>query len=198
MNWQLFDHLSPPDNLKARKSLLFIATFTVFFASIDILSDQLTILGYSVRISQWKLVSAGRLLTAISLLVFIFRSLPAIHNTISELFEQRTVSKQRRETLSLQIDLGMPEYPEFDGSPQGEIEELDYKHQKQKEILKEKRNMWGNSIKALSIYIVDYALPLFIGFIAIVDPHLPNRVLLAEYQVRSSTSPAIDTPAERE
>jgi len=198
MNWQLFDHLSPPDNLKARKSLLFIASFTVFFASIDILSDQLTILGYSVRISQWKLVSAGRLLTAISLLVFIFRSLPAIHNTISELFEQRTVSKQRRETLSLQIDLGMPEYPEFDGSPQGEIEELDYKHQKQKEILKEKRNMWGNSIKSLSISIVDYALPLFIGFIAIVDPHLPNRVLLAEYQVRSSTSPAIDTPAERE
>mgnify|MGYP000064804223 FL=1 len=83
-------------------------------------------------------------------------------------------------------------------TPQGEIEELDYKHQKQKEILKEKRNMWGNSIKALSISIVDYALPLFIGFIAIVDPHLPNRVLLAEYQVRSSTSPAIDTPAERE
>ncbi|WP_138058782.1 ABC transporter ATP-binding protein [Sulfitobacter pontiacus] len=198
MNWQLFDHLSPPDNLKARKSLLFIASFTVFFASIDILSDQLTILGYSVRISQWKLVSAGRLLTAISLLVFIFRSLPAIHNTISELFEQRTVSKQRRETLSLQIDLGMPEYPEFDGSPQGEIEELDYKHQKQKEILKEKRKMWGNSIKSLSISIVDYALPLFIGFIAIVDPHLPNRVLLAEYQVRSSTSSAIDTPAERE
>lgn len=175
MNWALWEHLSPETEIKAKRSLLIIAALTIFVASIEITSDEITLLGFSVRIPQAKLISAGRLLSALMLSVFLLRSLPSFFNSVSEIIKRVLKSKQDQETINLQSSWGFEGYPDFDDGPHGEFEALDHHHSTQTKLLEEKLNVASILLQSVSVIIVDYSVPIFVGFIAIVAPNYPSE-----------------------
>ncbi len=182
----IWDHLSPEDDKKAKKSLLIVSAITIFVAGIEITSDEIQVLGFAVRIPQEKLIAAGRVLSALMLLVFLARSLPIYASSIFEIFKRAMQSKHERETLNLQLDWGYDEYPDFDNSPSGEFDELEYRQRTQRKLLDEKMNFLSILSKSLSVLVVDYSIPVLIGFIAICSPEYPSQKLIPEMSAENT------------
>ncbi|MFG6562875.1 hypothetical protein ACGYLI_01535 [Sulfitobacter sp. 1A13421] len=176
MNLDVLDQLSADDDKKLRKALSAVAAVTIFVAGIELVSDEITLLGFSARIPQSKLLSGGQLVTLLLLISFIFRSLPTLYASISGIFRSAVKSKHERERIHLQLDWGHPDYPQFEDGPTGEFEELDYRQRISVKSLEERINIGTVVLKSISIIIIDYSIPLLVGIVALFAPEYPSNV----------------------
>ena len=169
----IWEHLDPKDQKKAKRSLITIASITIAVASVEIISDEITLLGFSLRISQDKLVSAGQLLTLLLLCIFALRSLPVYVESISKIWQSALDSKHKRETINLQYDWGYEDYPDFSDGAQGDFEALDFKQRNEKERLSERLSLISIFAKSTSVLLVDYTIPILLSAVAVVAPDQP-------------------------
>ena len=172
----IWDHLTPENNKQAKKSLLIVSALTIFVAGVDFTSDVITLFGFGVRIPQVKLVSAGQVLSGMMLVVFVLRSLPIYLEAVAELFTNAMKSKQRGETLHLQLGWGFNDYPDFENGPEGEFKALEHRHTSEMELLTKKLDFVSITVRSISILLVDYSIPILVGFIAAFSPEYPSKL----------------------
>lgn len=94
-------YVDDSDPKSVRRSLISVALFTLFVANIQVISGELSILGLRVIIEKERLVAFGQIVSAIFVLVFIFRSLTKIIQAIKELAEKRLARSQSMAILYL-------------------------------------------------------------------------------------------------
>ena len=174
----IWDHLDPDDHRKAKKSLLIVASVTIAIASIEFTSDEITLLEFSVRVPQAKLLAAGQLLSFLLFIVFMLHALPVYVGSIAEIWKKAQEAKHARETIHLQNDWGFEDFPDFSDGPEGEFQALDYKQSKERQVLTEKVNFVSIVAKSISVLVIDYSIPILVGLVAFFQPEWPSQVML--------------------
>jgi hypothetical protein len=168
----IFDHLDPTDFKKARKSLLVVSLCTLFFATLQIdEGSKIEVFKFVLLVSQNKLVKLGQIATLLLSIVFIIKMIPNTLAVLKVSWLSRLSKIDRQEDLNLQYSWGWDESDHFDGSPEGEIKELEsrqgYRRTKSEKFF-ERNLALTNTIASL---LLDIFLPLTLAVFAIFCPY---------------------------
>lgn len=157
------------DPAKVRKALLTVAVMTMFFANIQFISNELSILGLRIVLDPARLIAFGRIASALLLSVFLLRSATNLVKAVQELHQRRIDDEKTVKMYCIYAEYDAP--PEYDSSPQGELNALEDTFNRRRQRLDRVYSSLSFWSSLCSVISVDYALPVCAGVIAIFFPN---------------------------
>ena len=172
----VFDkYIENDDPAKVRKSLLTVALLTVFFANIQFVSNELSLLGLKLVLDPARLVAFGRIVSSVLLLVFVLRSLPSLVKSILEIHQRWVDRKEYLRKLDVFAEWDMP--TDYRGSPEEDLKDIEETSASERRNIVRMYSSWGFWTAICGVICIDYALPVTAGIIAISYPYSVSELI---------------------
>ena len=172
MGCRLFtwDNFDPADTKIAKRSLLTFSIGTLLLANITIVSDDFSVLGLVVEVSQPRLIALGQVLSSVFLVLFVVKELPNVFLAFQLRAIMRLKREQELQRSKLAESWGMNSGKEYEASPDGEFNELTDTHEWEHSRVEKRFRDFIAGANRLAGLITDYLIPLSAGILAILYP----------------------------
>jgi hypothetical protein len=188
------EKFSPNNHQRARKSLITASILAIVSASIEIVSDEISIFGFSVRIEQETLTASAQIVTLVLLVIFLVRVVPEY------LQKYRTFSIKK---IDIQASVArasfiefyhQPDQDHYDGSPDAELKDLKERLEREKQETETFFDKIALFYGAFADALLNLFVPILLSTIVIFNPELPKAVALAVFAEQTSALEPVDTP----
>ena len=166
---------------KTRKSLFVGGVALPLFAGVNFLTEELTIFGLTVQVSHDRLVQIGRLAVTFLLIILFLRAIPVF---LSWLHKQLEIYNTKWETT---VRANLPDYGHAHGLNEfGEDNSFDnleeyevdfYKNIERRKKISLYIGVTFNFTGELVASFANYIIPVFLGFVAVVEPYYLSNIL---------------------
>lgn len=165
----IWDHLTPEDSKRAKKSLIIVACCTLIFATFEFKENILRLFGLELIVSQDKIVQIGQYACLLLVLIFCLRELPNYIAKLAKMLIESQQNSHKEIQERFWDEYHQPE--EFDGNPETEFKDLQ-NFLKQK--LENRRHRYERLLflfSALNIAVVDVLFPIALAALAFFNPY---------------------------
>jgi hypothetical protein len=143
----------------------------MFFASVKITSDEIGILGFSIRLQQDDLVAIGRLGTSLALVVFLLFVLPALFKRFIDSTVAASEAKRDRDLEIAAILEGLTE-EEREHEIGNDFDDAEVAHRQRVAKWQYREKLLVFSLTNLRKFLLEVGLPVAIALIAVFSPKL--------------------------
>jgi hypothetical protein len=188
------EKFSPINHQRARKSLITASILAIVSASIEIVSDEISIFGFSVRIEQETLTATAQIVTLVLLVIFLVRVVPEYLQRYRIFSVKKIDIQANAEKASIYEDYYQPDEDYYDGSPAAEIQEVEERFERKK---KERETFFDKVAlfyDAFADALLNHLFPILLSIIVILNPEIPKAVALAVFAEQTSALEPVDTP----
>ena len=188
------------DSTKSRKALVTSALLTIIVSSIVIVSDQISLLGFTIKVEQQSLIAFGQITTLLLLIVFLFRVFPEYIPLFREYSLKKVeLEEQASRSAIFEDHFGYDDGDQdYDGSPEAELREVGARAKRQKAAKETAFDKFELRYNVASGIVLDLALPVFLSFIAVFSPEAPKRTALYLFSDTSNSSPSVEVIVDHE
>ncbi|PTX73191.1 hypothetical protein [Sulfitobacter mediterraneus] len=165
----IWEHLTPEDSNKAKKSLIVVACCTLIFATFEFNENVLRFLNLELVVSQEKIVRLGQYSCLVLLAIFVLRELPNYISKLGTLSFEREEKLQDKETKDYHFDYYGHTQPET--SQEAILEELKDQQRIRTNRLKSKYQRLYFLFAVINVGVVDLLFPISMGLLVFFDPY---------------------------
>ncbi|WP_156788493.1 hypothetical protein [Roseobacter sp. CCS2] len=165
-----WDNFDPADSKIAKRSLLAFSIGTLMLGNITIVSEEFSILGLVVEVSQPRLIALGQLLSFFFLILYILKEAPNLFISFQLWAISRLKTKQSSQRRDLADSWGFDNFGPYEDSPDGEFKELEDKHKWEHDEVERRFGMVISWAKFIAETATKYFIPVTAGILAIFYP----------------------------
>jgi hypothetical protein len=162
-------------------------------ASIEIVSDEISIFGFSVRIEQETLTATAQIVTLVLLVIFLVRVVPEYLQRYRT-FSIKKINIQASVARASFIEFyHQPDQDHYDGSPDAELKDLEERLEREKRETETLLDKVALFYGAFADALLNHLFPILLSIIVILNPEISKAVALAVFAEQTSALGPVDT-----